>query len=449
MIDVQTSAEATNTAAALPKEGGRFLVERITMSRISRSDVLTLAACLGCPALILGLSLVFPIWVLPWTAAFAIPRGSVMLIYALAGLLTTLLMPVVGRLLVRFPAWSLMAAGGVVLGGGFLLLGVVTTYWQLAIVYSIAVAVGGVLGGILPAQSIAVRRFPQWVGIIGGLIMIGISAGGIAAPLLLAPLLAAAGWRVSVMAAGAFILGGVPLLAWAFLRNEASNGGVAPEHAGRSTGGPHKAGARALSTKQILSKGAFWLIVIGILPLATITSAVQGNLMPFLADHGVPAHQGSSLLAVFFGGNALGALAVGWLADRVDPRAVLGGVAAMMAVALVALTSGKNFLFMEGAMMTLGVGAGGLLPLIAIFIFRGFGADGFAPAAGLFSLFLIPAVFGPAAAEWVHGQTGHYELAFRLGIPLAFVSAVSIWRLKAHPREPIVPIVDAVGSTAA
>jgi MFS family permease len=420
------------------------------MPRISRSDVLTLAACVGCPALILGLSLVFPIWVLPWTAAFAIPRGSVMLIYALGGTLTTLLMPIVGRLLVRIPAWSLMAAGGVIQGGGFLLLGVVTTYWQLAVVYSTAVAVGGVLGGILPAQSVAVHRFPRWVGAIGGLITIGISAGATAAPLLLAPLVAAVGWRAGVMAAGAFILVSVPLLAWAFLRNEASSRGVAPDGAGgRAAGGRHGAGAGALSTKQILSKGAFWLILIGILPLATISNAAQGNLMPFLADHGVNAHQGSSLLAVFFGGSALGALAVGWLADRVDPRAVLGGVAAMMAVALVALTSGKNFLFMEGAMMVIGVGTGGLLPLIAIFIFRGFGADGFAPAAGLFSFFLIPSVFGPAAAEWVHGHTGHYELAFRLGIPLALVSAVAIWRLKAHPQEPTVPIVDAVGSTAA
>jgi MFS family permease len=414
----------------------------MAMARLLRADAPVLAACVACPALIMGLTLAFPVWVLPWTASFGVARSSVMLTYALAGILTTGLMPFAGRLLVRVPAWRLIAIGGLMMGGGFLLLAVATAYWQVMVVYAVAAAGGGVLGGILPAQTLAVRKFPQHVGAIGGLMMIGIASVSASAPLLLTPLLAIAGWRTAVLASGAVILATVPLLAWTFLREGV---GEAPD---QTAAHPSAAAARPMSTRQILGQAIFWVILIGLLPMITFPTAVKANLIPFLADRGVGAHQASYLLSALSAGSAVGALSVGWLADRVDPRLVAGGMAAAMICALLALASGADFARAAAATTVMGLAAGGILPLMATFTFRAFGA-GYAPVAGLMSFFMIPSVFGPAAVGWVRDLTGRYEPAFLLAIPVIVAGAIIVWRFKAHPHAPALAEPQPAGSTAA
>ena len=120
-----------------------------------------LTAAVLCPALATGLTTLFPLWVLPWTREFGAPRAQVMLVFALAGIMTTLLMPFVGRLLVKTPARFVIAAGGAAMGVGFLIIPLASAFWQVAAAYAFAHALGGVLSGPLPSQSIAIRRLPK------------------------------------------------------------------------------------------------------------------------------------------------------------------------------------------------------------------------------------------------------------------------------------------------
>jgi MFS family permease len=392
-----------------------------------------------------GMSSVFPLWVLPWTGEFGVPRSTVMLTYALAGIATTLLMPFVGRLLVHCSARVLMMIGALVMGGGFLVMGVVTAYWQVAVVYSLSASVGMVLCGPLTSQSVAFRRFPNLVGAIGGATMVSLALGAMLMPLLIAPVLTHTSWRIAMPLAGALMVVIIPAAAWLFLKDTPAKPGGAQAAAG---GDAHSGGSQAMTTRQILATGAFWMILLGVLPIMATLNAVKANIVPYFADMGVGVSQASYVLSSMSGGAAVGALLVGWLADRMDARWMMTAVAAVVALGLLSLVGQANFLLLSAGLTAMGVAVGGVVPLMGIFIVRSFGPHGYGPAAGLMGPFMIPAVFGPAVAGLVRDQTGSYEMVFLLAIPVIALGALATWRLKRRPPAPAASVVAPVSSLA-
>jgi MFS family permease len=399
------------------------------MPRIDNRS-LALAACAICPAVVLGVFLVFPLWAPAWMGDFGKNRGEVMLVYSASGLLMTLTMPIVGRLLTRVAAWRLIVVGAVLLGGGLIVASMLTNYLAFAVVYVLAIGLGVSLAGIIPGQTVAVRLFPRHVGAIGGLIMISLAVAGMIFPLVLAPLEAAIGWRGALAATGGAVLILLPLVAFGMLRGKEGAADAAPA--------PDAAPAEA-STAQILKARGFWIIIAGLFPLMAASTAVQANLLPILADHGVGQGQASVALAAMAIGSAAGAAAFGWLADRFDPRMVIAGSATLMAAAAVALAGGGGVVAALVATIALGLASGGTLPLQSIFAFRQFGAA-YAPAVGLLNLFMLPYMLAPPLIGFVRDQTGSYSLCLLVAAPVLLVGAAATWRLKsAQARGGVAP----------
>lgn len=388
------------------------------MPRLDRRG-LTLAACAICPAVVLGVFLVFPIWAPAWMAAFGKSRGEVMLVYSASGLLMTLTMPIVGRLLTKVAAWRLIVVGAVLLGGGLIVASMLTNYLVFAVVYVLAIGLGVAFGGIIPGQTVAVRLFPRHVGAIGGLIMISLAVAGVIFPLVLAPLRAAIGWRGALAGTGGAILVLLPPVAFFMMRGRAAAADAAPPL------GPLR---DEVSTGQILKTGGFWIIVAGLFPLMAASTAVQANLLPILADHGVGQGQASVVLAAMAIGSAAGAAVFGWLADRFDPRMVIAGSTALMSASLVALAGKGGGAAALVATIALGLASGGTLPLQSIFAFRQFGA-GYAPAVGLLNLVMLPYMLAPPLIGFVRDRTGSYSQCLLAAAPLLLLGAATTWRL--------------------
>ncbi len=389
------------------------------MARID-SRGLTLAACAFCPAVVLGVFLVFPLWAPAWMSDFGKSRGEVMLVYSASGLLMTLMMPVAGWLTTRAATWRVVAMGAVILGGGLIVASLLTNYLAFAIVYALSIAVGVALGGVIPCQTVAARLFPRHVGAIGGLIMISLAVAGMIFPLVLAPLKAAIGWRAALAGTGGVVAILLPLVAFGLIRGREGAADGAPAHG---------AAPAEASTGRILKAGGFWIIVAGVFPLMAVSTAVQANLLPILADHGVGQDQAGFVMAAMAVGSAAGAAAFGWLADRLDPRLVITGSATLMAVAALALAGGGGAVVALAATIVLGLASGGTLPIQSIFAFRQFGA-GYAPATGLLNLFMLPYMLSPPLLGFVRDQTGTYALCLLIAGPLLLAGAAATWRLK-------------------
>jgi MFS family permease len=395
------------------------------------SRTLTVAACAVCTAVVMGVYLAFPIWAPAWISDFGRRRGDVMLIFSVSGILMSVTMPIVGRLLTTTPAWRLIVAGAVLMGGGAALASALTNYLAVAVVYGVAMGAGAAFAGLIPCQTLAVRLFPQHVGAIGGLLTIATAVSVAAMPQVLIPLKAAIGWRLALAATGGAVVLFVPLLAFAALRVRTDRHEAAGAHGGH--GGPSGVD---VSTRDILGSGAFWIILVGAIPFIALPAAIQANLLPLLADHGVAQTDAGAVFPALGIGTIVGSLLFGWLGDRFDPRPVMFGTTVWLAGALVALAFCRGVGPAAFAVGAVGAAGAGIVPLLSVFILRCF-RSGFAPALGLFNLFILPYTLASTLLGYVRDQTGSYSPVLLAAAPVVVIAAAGMWSLKAVAKAPV------------
>jgi MFS family permease len=402
----------------------------------SRSHLPIIACYMVGPSLVLAVFSAFTLWALPWANEFGVPLRSVMLVYFVTALLATALMPFVGRLVLRIAPLKLMITGALWMGAGLLISSTVTSFALLAVVYSLSIAGGVLLCGSTVVQSLAIGRFPDHAGTIGGMMMIGWALCASLIPVSVMPILTAAGWRVALAVIGGTVLVVIPLICWALLRTSSaaqatttteSDGGVAH---------------RAITTGQLLSSWQFWVILFALLPMDIVQVGVDQNMAPFLTDLHVSPAVASYVLSAKAMGLAIGALLVGGLADRLDPRIVWSAASGISILSLLVIGAAPPVPLVCAALVTVGLTAGGIVPLISVLLVRAFGSEGYPPAAGLFCLFMLPSQLGPYAAGWVRDGLGSYQAVFLIGAAVIVVGAVAVWQFKGRP-EPA-PLVDYV-----
>lgn len=377
-------------------------------------------------ALTLGFSLVtFPVWVVPWAQDFGLPHATVMIALALCAFSMSLCAPAVGWLIARYSARAVIVAGAAAMAVGFVLAANASAFWQIIVIYGTLIGSGVGLAGMLTGQTVAIQSFPARAGMAGGLMMLGVSLGSGIVPGAISPVLGAIGWRETFMIIGAVLaFGAIPV---ALLLRAPSRSSV-PSLAGGPT------------TRQALVSpprtSAFWLILIGILPVVVALGAIQANLVAIGSDVGMSIGTASYLVTVAATGAAFGGVAIGWLADRFDPRLVYTGVAAAVVLPMLVLIGQRNFTVFAGALALFGFACGGAFPLMGVLIVRSFGADRFPQVFGLIAPFLIPAIAGPVAVAGIRDATGSYDLAFSLTAALMIPGVLAIWRMAAVSRVP-------------
>lgn len=386
-----------------------------------------LIACAVIPTLTMGLAMVsFPLWVPLWTADFKVSRSTVMLGFMAMTVVSVFAAPLAGRALASVSARVVMIGGALVMTAGFILVAALHSFWAVAGIYASLIAVGSAFAGLLPAQTVALRRFPDRAGAIGGMLSLIMSLGSAVAPLVIAPTLAAFGWRPVFVVMGVVISAvGVPL-AWFFLKPQgapaAASAALEADAAGESSPTPTPSG------QPILSAPAFWLILAAILPIMLGLSAIGPNLAAMAADAGLGLSMAGYLVSGMSAGAAVGGVAVGWMADRVEPKVIFTGVTAVMVAGLCAVLFAPVALMLPG-LVGFGLAAGGVMPLFGVIILRRFGPVDFPRVQGLITPFMIPAFVGPLLAAWIRDQTGHYDLALVGLMILMLPGMAAVWAL--------------------
>jgi MFS family permease len=338
--------------------------------------------------------------------------------------------PLVGRTLDAVSPRLMTLAGAAIMAAGFWLVSLAQAFWQVAALYCTLIAVGAAFAGLLPAQTVVLRRLPKNAGAILGVMVLGLSLGGGLLALALAPLLETFGWRPTFALAGLVILIVVVPLAWIFLDGKAGRG--ARGHGAPDASAPAAGDTPLMTTRQTFMSPSFWTVLVGFLSLTLVSSAVQPNVVAVAVDAGLTATQGAYLVSVMGLTAALGAPGIGWVADRIDPRTVFAGVAVALALALAAIVW-VPLLFIP-AIAVVGFAAGGGQPLLGVLILGRFGPGNFPRVQGLVIPLLLPALTGPALAGWIRDRTGSYDLAFLALIPLMAVSVLVISCAKALGR---------------
>src|SRR4051794_15489466 len=166
-----------------------------------------------------GVRLSFGAFVRPWEAAFGASRGEIAAIGSLSFLVYGGSQPFVGRAVDRFGIRRTLAISTLVVAAGMALSAAAQSPWQLALTYGVVASLGfGGASGV--AASVAVT---YWFTARRGLAFALVEAGFGAGQLLLVPtallVIAAAGWRATLLGGSVLLAVVVAPVLWRRLRD--------------------------------------------------------------------------------------------------------------------------------------------------------------------------------------------------------------------------------------
>ena len=184
-----------------------------------------------------GSAYTFSAFVVPLQQEFAASRGSVSLVFSLAGFLYFSLGVISGPLADRFGVRPLAIAGMLCVGAGLAFAGLARSLNEVYLGYGLGVGLGAGLSYV-PVIGTVQRWFSKHRGFASGIAVSGIGVGTLIMPPIAAMLIDLHGWRTAYLCLGTFavVIGvGMSLL----LADDPGARGLAPDgepmHAGAAT----------------------------------------------------------------------------------------------------------------------------------------------------------------------------------------------------------------------
>ena len=384
-----------------------------------------LAAMIGIgtgPGLVQNLSSLF---VPGLVAEFGWTRGQIGTAAAL-GLLASIAVPFLGRIVDRFGARPMIVGAMLLLGGaylGFTAMCGPLWHYQL-LVAALALTVPGT-SNLVYAKLIA-AKFVAHRGLALGMATSGLSVTTLAMPPLIGAVIAAQGWRAGfVTLAIATALIALPLVLLAMRGTPAGPTRPDPDQA---TAVP----IPGLTGAEARRDGRFWQLAMAVALINFGAVGLVTSLVPFGLDRGLPATQAAALLASFGASQMVGRLAIGWLVDRYRPQTMAALFALASAAAFAVLAGGASgFALLMVAVFFAGLMNAAEQDLLPYFGVRLFGLRAFGEVYGTV---LVIALFGTASGiagfGRLHDATGGYTLALAIATAALVASALLFWTLK-------------------
>ena len=342
----------------------------------------------------------------PLQRDFGASRGSVSLVFALAGFLYFGLGIVSGPLADRFGARPLVLTGMILLGLGLALAGAAKNLIEVDAAYGLGVGLG--MGfAYVPAIGAVQRWFVRRRGFASGLAVAGIGVGTLVMPPLASLLIASIGWRGAYVALGALalVLGcGMALL----IENDPHRRGLNPDGDAFAAS---SAAVGGVTVGEAIRSGRF----IGLYAACLISSfgafVPFVHLVPFARDHGIAASVAALLLSVIGLGSTAGRFFLGTLADRMGRERSLLMMYAGMAASLAAWALSANLWSLAAFAAVYGVFYGGWVAVLPAVVTDYFGGRHVSGIIGvLYTSVAFGTLIGPSAAGFAYDLNHSYEL---------------------------------------
>jgi MFS family permease len=358
----------------------------------------------------------FGLFVVPAAAELGVSRAesNVVLILISAG--SALAAPITGKLVDRFPAGLVMAAGALSVGAGLLVVAFATSPLPIALAAFTLIAFGITCSGSLVATTIATRWFKRRLGRVLGVISTSATAGGIFVPPLAARLIELMGWRMALasLAAG-FCVMALALAQWLIV-DKPLPGEIAPageDEPETARQADEADDGEVWTYRRLMTNFTFWLIAAASSVLLANFFVIAVTLAPALMDGGTSMHAAALMVSALTAGAVASKLLIGFLIERVPARPLLVCTAAAHLVLLAVLALRPSYELMLVAVASAALGVGGVLPLQATLVRTHFGRRSFGTVLGLMGLIYQP--FAIAATQLVgrvQDHAGSYGPAF-------------------------------------
>ncbi|MCF8478422.1 MAG: MFS transporter [Pseudolabrys sp.] len=361
-------------------------------------------------------------------ADFGVDRGAAALPYTLAMVGFAGGGVVMGRLADRFGIAVPLILGALSLGLGYIGVGASAGLWQVAVAQGlIGFGCSSTFGPLMADIS---HWFSRRRGIAVAIAAAGNYLAGTVWPPVVQFFIGHDGWRATHIGIGVFVLAVMPpltLLLRQRIEGEHSDGATLAD-ARRRAESPFSP-----ATLQVL------LCVAGV-ACCVAMSMPQVHLVAYCSDLGYGAARGAEMLSLMLACGIVSRVASGFIADRIGGvrTLLLGSVLQGTALLLYLPFDGLFSLYIISAMF--GLFQGGIVPSYAIIVREYFSP---AQAGTRVGLVLMATLLGMALGGWMSGEifdlTGSYQAAFLNGIGWNLINVtIMTWLLLRSRRRPAI-----------
>jgi MFS family permease len=365
---------------------------------------------------------------------FGASRGSVSLVFSLAGFLYFGLGIVSGPLADRFGSRPLAVVGMVLTGLGLAAAGAARNLIEVYAAYGLGVGLG-VGCAYVPAVGAVQRWFVRRRGFASGLAVSGIGVGTLVMPPLATLLIDVLGWRGAYLALGASAAiagGGMALL----IENDPRDRNLGPD-GDPPQRGAMSARAEGASVSDAIRSKRFIALYAACLICSFGVFVPFVHLVPYAGDHGVAPSIAVLLLGVIGVGSTAGRFFLGGLADRFGRQSSLllmfVGMAGALAIWLVSANVWQLALFA----FVYGVFYGGWVAVLPAVVMDYFGGRNVSGIIGmLYTSVAFGTLIGPSAAGFAFDLTHTYTLPILASVAANIAAAaIVVAALRTAPRS--------------
>ena len=310
----------------------------------------------------------------PVTQDLGIGMGSLSLYFSIASIVTMIFLPIAGKMMAKYNIRGLLMAAAVLQAGSFAMFGFMSSVWGWYL-FSIPMAVGAVFLTQMAGPVLINNWFKKNKGLMIG-IMMAVS-GGLGAVLqpIVGTLIANEGWRNAYIIVGVAVIIIVIPVVFFTLR-------MSPKEKGLQPYGADEVTEEDESKTPVLEKGVSLVVakkssalyaLIAFFFFITAIGCFAQHVPTFAAGLGYDGIFASNAMAGWMVGALLGALAFGFLTDKIGARntAIFAMVLGLVPVTIL-LTSADNSIMFSIAMVIFGfvvASIGTLGPLLTSALF--------------------------------------------------------------------------------
>src|SRR5918997_1257330 len=392
-----------------------------------------------------SISSTLSVFLKPLSQDLGISRGVFSLIRSGEILVGAVAAPLVGSLLDRHGGRWLIAAGGLVSGAGFLLLGQARDFWQFAIVRWLLISPGDTLMGSLVVNVSISQWFVRMRGRALALAGMGHGLAKVCMPVLAASLIVYTGWRGAWVVFGVITLVLVVGPSLLFMRRRPEDMGLLPD--GRSTRESERlpvdhsnalkarrsAGEEVTwSRAEALRTRAFWLIVTTFGVAHVGVTGLNLHVFSYVSDQGHAAMVAALVMSIIAVMQFSTPMVWGVLAERANVARLIMAKFLVQAFGILLALSDPGVVSLYAGFFLYGIGMGGTSILAEMIWANYFGRLSLGTIRGMGSL--ITSAFsagGPPFFGLLFDLTQSYSLSFSIFIGMLFASA--LLSLYLHP----------------
>jgi MFS family permease len=383
----------------------------IKASRQFSYSYLITAICFGIQALGVGTYISFAVFFNPLIEEFGWSRAAVSGVPATAFFVMGIFGVIIGRLNDSFGPRRLVTVAALLLGLGCVLMGRLTTLWELYLYFGIVFGMGLSAIDVIALTTIA-RWYSHRRGFMTGIVKMGTGAGQFAMPLAASALILVYGWRWTIALIGAGVAVVLVFMAQ-FLRRDPSALGSPGKPVSGDRDGVLPPSSPGLPLSRVFGTVQLWTICFANFFLVACLMVIMLHIVPHARDNGIPTIQAAGVLSTIGAVSMLGRFASGLVIDRRGSKAVMGVCFLLLLADLVWLQFADRLwmFYLFGAVY--GLAHGGFFTAISPLVAEWFGIHSHGTLFGMVACFgTTGGALGPLLAGHLFDLSGSYQSVF-------------------------------------